>query len=117
MALSCMKVSRIIHQNAFRCLALSTQRNQSTETNEKLITTKVNCKTGFVTVSFNRPKEYNCFTLEMLQEFGKILDEVDSKSSRGMILTTVSYNYSFLWKLVVKNNNISDIRKCLYNRI
>ncbi|CAG9797388.1 unnamed protein product [Chironomus riparius] len=92
MALHCMKVSRMINQNAFRCIALSTQRSQSTATNDKLITTEVNSKTGFVTVSFNRPKAHNSFTLEMLQEFASTLDEVDSKNSRGMILTTTSEN-------------------------
>lgn len=112
-----LKVSRIIHQNALRSLSLRTQRNQSTATKDKLITTKVNSKTGFVTVSFNRPKEHHCFTLEMLQEFGNILEEVDSKNSRGMILTTVSYIRLFMWKLIALNNNILDIRKCLYNRI
>lgn len=110
MALSCMKVSRIINQNAFRCIALSTQRNQSTATNEKLITTEVNSKTGFVTVSFNRPKAHNCFTLEMLKEFASTLDEVDSKNSRGMILTSVSNIRIFFWKLCYKMLKITVIR-------
>ena len=105
MALCCLKVSRIINQNAFRCITLITQRSQSTTTNDKLITTKVNSNTGFVTISFNRPKDDNCFTLEMLKDFSNILEEVDSKNSRGVILTGVRKKISFGWKLSANNYN------------
>lgn len=90
MALNCTKVSRIITQNAFRCMALNTQRNQSTASKkEKLVITEVNKKTGFATLSFNRPSALNSFTLELLQDFSKALDEVENQKYKGMILTSV----------------------------
>ncbi|XP_070500393.1 enoyl-CoA delta isomerase 1, mitochondrial-like [Chironomus tepperi] len=93
MALNSIKISRIFNQNAFRCIALSAQRNQSTAAKkEQLIITDVNKKTGFATLSFNRPSALNSFTLELLQDFSKALDEVEEKKYKGMILTSTSTN-------------------------
>ncbi|KAL7040512.1 hypothetical protein ACKWTF_000421 [Chironomus riparius] len=93
MALNCMKVSRIVSQNAFRWIAVSTQRNQSTVSKkEQLVITEVNKKTGFATLSFNRPSALNSFTLELLQDFSKALDEVENQKYKGMILTSTSSN-------------------------
>lgn len=92
MALQCMRISRIVSQNTFKYAALSTQRNQSTATNssnDQLIITDVNSQTGFATVSFNRPSALNSFTLELLQDFSKALDDVEKKKYKGMILTSV----------------------------
>lgn len=95
-----MKVSRIINQNAFRCITLSTQRNQSTATKkEQLVITEVNKKTGFATLSFNRPSALNSFTLELLQDFSKALDEVENNKYKGMILTSVMINFLDLVKV------------------
>ncbi|KAG5675604.1 hypothetical protein PVAND_005496 [Polypedilum vanderplanki] len=83
------KTTRILNKNVFKCFLNSHIRNQSSATNQSLILTDVNDKTGFATVAFNRPPMSN-FTLELLQDFSKSLDEVESKNYKGMILTSTS---------------------------
>lgn len=114
MALNCVRLPRIISQNTFRYVALSTHRNQSTATNEQLVITDVNSKTGFATVSFNRPSALNSFTLELLQDFNKALDEIENKKYKGMILTGVMIYCEFSQFLLI-DINFSELLQCVHS--
>jgi enoyl-CoA hydratase/carnithine racemase len=86
------KATRFLNKNSLRCLASALARNQSTAASQQsLVLTEVNDKTGFATIALNRPPMSN-FTLELLQEFSKALDEVESKKYKGVILTSVNNN-------------------------
>lgn len=62
--------------------------NFTTKSNNNLILTSVNDKSGVATVTLNRPP-VNSLNLELLTEFSKTLDELTKNNSRGMILTSV----------------------------
>lgn len=71
---------KLLSKNPFRALSSS----------NKLINNEINDTTGIVTISFNRPP-MSSFTLELLEEFSKALDETnENKKCNGIILTSVS---------------------------
>lgn len=55
---------------------------------DKLVVTEVNDKTGYATVTLNRPP-VNSLNLELLTELSHSLDDLLNNKSRGMILTSV----------------------------
>lgn len=56
---------------------------------DKLVLTEVNDKTGYATVTLNRPP-VNSLNLELLTEFSETLDDLQNNKSRGMILSSSS---------------------------
>lgn len=87
-----IKVINKLNKNSLRCITTNLMRNQSSDsssTNQPLVLTEVNDKTGFATLSLNRPPMGN-FTLELLHDFSKALDNVETKKYKGMILTSVN---------------------------
>lgn len=56
---------------------------------DKLVVTEVNDKTGYATVTLNRPP-VNSLNLELLTELSHSLDDLLNNKSRGMILTSSS---------------------------
>ncbi|XP_055639856.1 enoyl-CoA delta isomerase 1, mitochondrial-like [Toxorhynchites rutilus septentrionalis] len=56
---------------------------------EKLVITEVDDKTGYATVTLNRPP-VNSLNLELLKSISEALDELQNNKSRGMILTSSS---------------------------
>lgn len=55
----------------------------------KLVLTEVDDKTGYATVTLNRPP-VNSLNLELLTAFSETLDDLQNNKSRGMILTSSS---------------------------
>jgi 1,4-dihydroxy-2-naphthoyl-CoA synthase len=113
---SLQKATRVLNKNSLKCLASGLVRTQSSSANQQpLVLTDVNDKTGFATISLNRPPMSN-FTLELLQEFSRALDEVESNKHKGMILTSVNNNRhsSFVeQQLIKKELHFLDISKCV----
>lgn len=58
-------------------------------TSDKLVLTEVDDKTGYATVTLNRPP-VNSLNLELLTAFSETLDDLQNNKSRGMILTSSS---------------------------
>lgn len=58
-------------------------------TSNKLVLTEVDDKTGYATVTLNRPP-VNSLNLELLTAFSETLDDLQNNKSRGMILTSSS---------------------------
>lgn len=56
---------------------------------EKLVITEVDDKTGYATVTLNRPP-VNSLNLELLKAISETLDDLQNNKSRGMILTSSS---------------------------
>lgn len=56
---------------------------------DKLVLAEVNDKTGYATVTLNRPP-VNSLNLELLTEFSETLDDLQNNKSRGMILSSSS---------------------------
>lgn len=75
--------------NSAKCTASSLVRHQSTAPKD-LVLVEVNDKTGYATVTMNRPP-VNSLNLDLLSAFSKTLDELQNNKSRGMILTSVSH--------------------------
>lgn len=71
---------KLLSKNPIRALSSSTQ----------LIDNDLNEATKVATISFNRPP-MSSFTLELLEEFSKALDEANGNEvCKGIILTSVS---------------------------
>ncbi|XP_035795316.1 enoyl-CoA delta isomerase 1, mitochondrial-like [Anopheles albimanus] len=65
-------------------------RNLSSESADtKLVLTEVDDKTGYATVTLNRPP-VNSLSLELLKAISEALDDLQNNKSRGMILTSSS---------------------------
>jgi Delta3-Delta2-enoyl-CoA isomerase len=64
-------------------------RHQSTAAND-LVLVDVNDKTGYATVTLNRPP-VNSLNLELLSAISKTLDDLLNNKTRGMILTSVNF--------------------------
>ncbi|XP_058061173.1 enoyl-CoA delta isomerase 1, mitochondrial-like [Anopheles bellator] len=58
-------------------------------TGAKLVLTEVDDKTGYATVTMNRPP-VNSLSLELLKGLSEALDDLQNNKSRGMILTSSS---------------------------
>lgn len=56
---------------------------------DKLVLTEVDDKTGYATVTLNRPP-VNSLNLELLKAISETLDDLQNNKSRGMILTSSS---------------------------
>lgn len=56
---------------------------------DKLVITEVDDKTGYATVTLNRPP-VNSLNLELLKAISETLDDLQNNKSRGMILTSSS---------------------------
>lgn len=69
-------------------LSLPGSRSCSNASN-KLVLADVDDKTGYATVTLNRPP-VNSLNLELLTEFSATLDDLQNNKSRGMILTSSS---------------------------
>jgi 3,2-trans-enoyl-CoA isomerase len=77
-----MQLCRGIASSAVaRCQASSGDGSQ-------LVLIDINDKTGYATLSLNRPPA-NSFNLEQLLAFSKALDEMERNKIKGMILTSV----------------------------
>uniref|UniRef100_A0A2M4BW00 Enoyl-CoA delta isomerase 1, mitochondrial n=1 Tax=Anopheles marajoara TaxID=58244 RepID=A0A2M4BW00_9DIPT len=71
-------------------LAVPGVRNLSSESaDSKLVLTEVDDKTGYATVTLNRPP-VNSLSLELLKAISEALDDLQNNKSRGMILTSSS---------------------------
>lgn len=77
-----------LNSNAAKCVVSSFVRSQSTASKDLLLV-EVNDKTGYATVTMNRPP-VNSLNLELLTAFSKTLDDLQNNKSRGLILTSVS---------------------------
>ena len=82
-----LRVAKTINFNSAKCLV----RCQSTAPAKDLVLVDVNDKTGYATVTLNRPP-VNSLNLELLQAISKTLDDLQNNKSRGMILTSVSFD-------------------------
>lgn len=80
-------LSAKVSATSAKCVAASLVRNQST-TSKDLVLVDVNDKTGYATVTLNRPP-VNSLNLELLTAISKTLDDLQNNKSRGMILTSV----------------------------
>lgn len=63
--------------------------SSNTPGSNKLVITEVDEKSGYATVTLNRPP-VNSLNLELLKEISVALDELQNNKSRGMILTSSS---------------------------
>jgi enoyl-CoA hydratase/carnithine racemase len=69
--------------------SLSKNSTRALSTSNQLINNEINDSTGIATISFNRPP-MSSFTLELLEEFLKALDETNkNEECKGIILTSV----------------------------
>lgn len=84
-----MRFARKVNTSSAKCIATSLVRSQSTAASD-LVLVDVDGKTGFATVTLNRPP-VNSLNLELLTAISKTLDDLQNNKSRGMILTSVSY--------------------------
>jgi Delta3-Delta2-enoyl-CoA isomerase len=62
-------------------------RNLSAPAGQKLVLVDVDDKTGYATVTMNRPP-VNSLNLELLAELNTALDDLQNNRSRGMILSS-----------------------------
>jgi Delta3-Delta2-enoyl-CoA isomerase len=78
-------ISRQLSTTASKKCQFIEQGNASRE----LVLLNVDDKSGYATLSLNRPP-VNTINLELLLAFSKALDDVEEQKCRGMILTSVS---------------------------
>ncbi|KAG5667601.1 hypothetical protein PVAND_015577 [Polypedilum vanderplanki] len=83
------KATKYLNNNTIKLLMNNFIKHQSSTMSQGHVITEINDKSGFATVTFNRPPA-NSFNLEFLQDFLKTLDELDRNKCRGMILTSSS---------------------------
>uniref|UniRef100_A0A182Q126 Enoyl-CoA delta isomerase 1, mitochondrial n=1 Tax=Anopheles farauti TaxID=69004 RepID=A0A182Q126_9DIPT len=76
-------------QRASRLVAPGARTFSSDTGNSKLVLTEVDDKTGYATVTLNRPP-VNSLSLELLKAISDALDDLQNNKSRGMILTSSS---------------------------
>uniref|UniRef100_A0A182NNP0 Enoyl-CoA delta isomerase 1, mitochondrial n=1 Tax=Anopheles dirus TaxID=7168 RepID=A0A182NNP0_9DIPT len=76
-------------QRASRLVAPGARAFSSDTGNSKLVLTEVDDKTGYATVTLNRPP-VNSLSLELLTAISDALDDLQNNKSRGMILTSSS---------------------------
>uniref|UniRef100_A0A182URU8 Uncharacterized protein n=1 Tax=Anopheles merus TaxID=30066 RepID=A0A182URU8_ANOME len=74
-------------QRSSRMVAPAARNFSSEAGNNKLVITEVDDKTGYATVTLNRPP-VNSLSLELLQAISQTLDDLQNNKSRGMILTS-----------------------------
>lgn len=76
--------------------ALSNNSIRAFSSSTQLIHNEINESTGIATISFNRPP-MSSFTLELLDEFLKALDDANgNEKCKGIVLTSVSVLIFFL---------------------
>lgn len=75
-------------QRSSRMVAPAARNFSSEAGNNKLVITEVDDKTGYATVTLNRPP-VNSLSLELLRAISQTLDDLQNNKSRGMILTSV----------------------------
>jgi Delta3-Delta2-enoyl-CoA isomerase len=73
----------------FTALCQQSVRPLSAAADQKLVLVDVDNKTGYATVTLNRPP-VNSLNLELLSELNTTLDDLQNNRSRGMILTSSS---------------------------
>uniref|UniRef100_A0A8W7NYV5 Uncharacterized protein n=1 Tax=Anopheles coluzzii TaxID=1518534 RepID=A0A8W7NYV5_ANOCL len=74
-------------QRSSRMVAPAARNFSSEAGNNKLVITEVDDKTGYATVTLNRPP-VNSLSLELLRAISQTLDDLQNNKSRGMILTS-----------------------------
>lgn len=88
-------LKHLFSRKSLQCIST---KFSSSSTEKKLVLVDVNDKTGFATLSLNRPS-VNSFNAEFLREISKALDVQEINKSRGVILTSVRFtkncNYIF----------------------
>lgn len=72
-------------QSNYQCLI---KHFCTSNSSENLIVLNMNNETGYATVELNRPP-VNSFNLEILNQFSKVLDNLNKNNCRGMTLTSV----------------------------
>lgn len=82
-----MRFARKVNSYSAKCITSSLVRNQSTAPAD-LVVVDVNDKSGYATVTLNRPP-VNSLNLELLTAISKTLDDLQNNKARGMILTSV----------------------------
>lgn len=83
-----LRFARKVNVSSVKCVGATFARYQSTAAND-LVLVDVNDKTGYATVTMNRPP-VNSLNLELLTALSKTLDDLQNNKSRGMILTSSS---------------------------
>uniref|UniRef100_A0A182NNN9 Enoyl-CoA delta isomerase 1, mitochondrial n=1 Tax=Anopheles dirus TaxID=7168 RepID=A0A182NNN9_9DIPT len=76
-------------QRATRLVAPGARTFSSDTGNSKLVVTEVDDKTGYATVTLNRPP-VNSLSIDMMMAILNALDDLQNNKSRGMILTSSS---------------------------
>lgn len=79
---------RLVTRQTFGCVTTTFSHYSTTKSEGGLVLVDVNEKTGFATMTLNRPP-VNSFNTEFLRAISKTLDELEWDKSRGVILTSV----------------------------
>lgn len=80
---------RQLVQSQIKYVAKSQLRCMSSASAKDLVLVEVNDKTGYATVTLNRPP-VNSLNLELLSALSQTLDQLTQNKARGLILTSVS---------------------------
>lgn len=83
-----MLAKRLLSRKSFGCVSTTISHYSTTKSEGSLVLVDVNDKTGFATLTLNRPP-VNSFNTEFLRAISKTLDELENNKSRGVILTSV----------------------------
>lgn len=87
----------------------SINKSQSTGSHDNLLV-DINDKNGISTLTLNQ-KPVNCLTLDLLKNMCEKLDLLEKEKVKGLILTSVNFNYIF-YELMWLNIFISVLEKC-----
>lgn len=79
---------RLFSRKSFGCVSSTFSHYSTTKSDGSLVLVDVNDKTGYATLSLNRPP-VNSFNIEFLRAISQALDELESDKSAGVTLTSV----------------------------
>ncbi|KAG5675602.1 hypothetical protein PVAND_005494 [Polypedilum vanderplanki] len=83
-----MFLTRVIKNTNYLWRSIATSAVTKCQSNSnQLVIVDINDKTGYATLSLNRPPA-NSFNLEQLVAFSKALDDIEKSKVKGMILTS-----------------------------